>query len=137
MMTNKKALNLISMIVLIIAVVLSFYLTIKKGEEEVKKAYEAPLKSVTILGNTLNLDDDKRSYTAFVKCADYEENTQIINYTLKTKDNVTVNSKFYKNNKIIEKPSKDMTNFEIYLNVLNEKQEIVYHFMLVCEGYDA
>jgi len=134
---NEKALKIISVIVVVLAIALSFYLVIKKDQEEIEKAYEAPLKSVTILGNTLNLEEEKRTYTAIVKCNDYEENTQIINYKLKTEDNVTVHSKFYKEDKIIEGPSKDMTNFEIYLNVLNEKEEVVYHFLLVCEGYDA
>lgn len=134
---NEKALKFISVIVVILAIALSFYLVVKRDQEEIEKAYESPLKSVTILGNSLNLEDDKRTYTAIVKCNDYEENTQLINYKLKNDNNhVTINSKFYKHDKILDEPSKDMTNFEIYLNLLNEKQEIVYHFMLVCEGYD-
>ncbi len=135
---NEKALKIISVIVVVLAIALSFYLVIKKDQEEIEKAYASPLKSVTILGNSLNLEDDKKTYSAIVKCNDYEENTQIINYKLKNDDyHATVNSKFYKHNKILEGPSKDMTNFEVYLNLFNEKQEVVYHFMLVCEGYDA
>ena len=131
-MKNKIIENIITVVVFIVILVLSFSFTVEKSKEATEKLYESPLERVTILGNTINLEEDKRTYLAIVDCSKYEENVQIIDYKLYTKNDVIVRSNFYKDNILLEEPSPDMTNFEIYLSLRNEKQEIVYHFELTC-----
>lgn len=132
-MNNKIIETIITVIVFFAILILSFSFTIEKSKEETEKLYLSPLKSVSILGNQLTLEEDKRTYSAVVNCHNYEENTQIIDYKLKTENDVIVRSNFYKDNIILDEPSTDMTNFEIYLSLRNKKQELVYHFNLVCE----
>ena len=131
-MNNKIVENLISVIVFLAVVVLSFSFTVEKSKEQVEKQYSSPLTRVTILENNIILEEDERTYNAVVDFSKYEENTQIIDYKLNTKNDVIVRSHFYKNNVLLDEPSKDMTNFEIYLSLRNVKQELVYHFELTC-----
>ncbi len=133
-MNNKIVENIISVIVFFVVIILSFYFTVEKSKDSVEKLYRSPLQSVTILGNNIKLEEEKRTYSAIVDCSKYEENTQIIDYKLKVKNDVIVRSNFYKDNLLLEEPSTDMTNFEIYLSLKSEKQELVYHFNLTCEA---
>ena len=136
-MNNKAVEIIISVIVFLVILILSFSFTIEKTKEETEKLYESPLTKVTILENNISLEPEKRTYNAIVDCSKYEENTPIIDYKLSTKRDVIVRSKFYKDNILLEEPQTEMTNFEIYLSLINEKNEMVYHFNLVCgENYE-
>ncbi len=132
-MNNKNIEKIFSVIVFIVVLILSFSFAVQKSKENTEKLYESPLSSVTILGNKLILEPEKRTYSAVVDCNNYEENTSIINYKLRVKaTDVIVNSVFYKDYRLLDKPSKDMTNFDINLSLRTKKQEIVYHFVLTC-----
>ena len=132
-MNNKNIEKIFSVIVFIVVLILSFSFAVEKSKEDTEKLYESPLTSVTILDNKITLQPEKRTYNAIVDCNKYEENTSIINYKLRVKaTDVVVNSLFYKDYLLLDKPSKEMTNFEINLSLTTKKQEIVYHFVLTC-----
>ena len=133
-MSNKKIKieNIMLVIVFLIAIILSFYFVIKKTKTVTENEYKSSLESVTILDNQLILEDYKRTYNAIVDCSKFEKDQNIIDYKLKESNDVIVRYAFYKDDKLLEEPSKKMTNFDIYMSLYNSKQEIVYHFVLTC-----
>lgn len=135
-MNNKVVENIITVVVFIVILILAFSFTVEKSKEATEKLYKSPLARVTILDNTLNLEEDQRTYIAVVDCSQYEENTQVIDYKLNAKYDVNVSSYFYKDSIVLDNPSPEMTNFDINLSLRNDKQEIVYHFELTCGDYN-
>ena len=135
-MNNKVVENIITVVVFIVILILAFSFTVEKSKEATEKLYKSPLARVTILDNTLNLEEDQRTYIAVVDCSQYEENTQVIDYKLNAKYDVSVSSYFYKDSIVLDNPSPEMTNFDINLSLRNDKQEIVYHFELTCGDYN-
>ena len=127
--------NVLTLIVLILVVALSFSFEKKDSEKKEEQARYYPLKSVSIMGNKVPINDETQDYEFEIDCSKYELNNQIISYELKSEDNkVEITSLFYKDGSLLENPSKTMTNFSISLKISNDKTKIAYKFKVTCRG---
>lgn len=96
-----------------------------------------PFNTIEIVGKKLRLKDNQRTYDLEVDCSNLKENEQITYYRLNEdykEFKISINTKIFKDKKIIEKDLNEATALDINISVMDEKEkyEQVIHINATC-----
>lgn len=129
---------IIGLIIILLAVVLFIFTRNYITYHNVYHITSNPFNTIEILGKKVRLKDNLRTYELEVDCQELQEHEQITYYRLNEeyKDfKITINTKIFKNNKLIEKDLNEATSLDINISVTdeNEEYEQVFHINTICE----
>ncbi len=104
---------------------------------DLKKVTSTPFKTIEILGQKINLNNNERTYSQEIDCSSLKsDNDQIINYSFNDHfkySTISITSKVFSDNTITN-DYKDVTSIDINISVKDSKNkyEQIYHINAIC-----